>query len=527
MLASKLIRITQTTTSISRLENTYCTLLRSALQNRGFTITISLLLFIASLLLIPSIGTEFMPPSDEGEVRINGEMEVGIHLDIADQQTRRLESLVYPLVPESISSVTTVSATGTRGNATSSGEMRISLVPTSQRQRSNTEIAQALRKEIEGKIPDMTIRVKAPQGQFLLERVLTNAEGITIEVRGFDLTILNNLAHQVERTIADISGITDIEISRKTGIPQQQIHINRAKIADIGLTIRDITEMIETAVAGSRAGEYRVEGDSYRIFVQLADAENRPINDILDLTLGLPNGEQVALRNLVSIESGYGPVSIERKNQQRLVSIKVNVSDRDLGSVAKDIKERLLQIPRPTGYDLLIAGQFEKQQQAFQELMLSLILALLLVYMVLASQYESLRDPLVVMLSVPLAAIGVLFILFATDTTLNLQSAIGCIMLGGIVVNNAILLVDQASTLRQGGMTIQLALIEAGRRRLRPILMTTLTTILALLPLALGIGEGADAQAPLARTVVGGLIGSTLITLVLIPVVYSLFYSDK
>ena len=194
--------------------------------------------------------------------------------------------------------------------------------------------------------------------------------------------------------------------------------------------------------------------------------------------------------------------------------------------MALDVQTLLDQIPRPVGYDLTVAGKFEEQQKAFRELVISLVLALILVYMVLACQYESLRDPLVVMFSVPLAAVGVLVTLFFTKTTLNVQSYIGCIMLGGIVVNNAILLVDQAGQLIRDGMGTREAVSEAGRRRLRPILMTTLTTILGLLPLALGIGEGSDAQAPLARAVVGGLTGSTLITLVLIPAVYSVFHPE-
>jgi HAE1 family hydrophobic/amphiphilic exporter-1 len=234
----------------------------------------------------------------------------------------------------------------------------------------------------------------------------------------------------------------------------------------------------------------------------------------------------VALRNLVEVDAGEGPVTIERKDQQRIVTVTANIAGRDLGSIAEEIITRLDEIPRPEGYDLLVAGDYEEQQKSFRDLVESLVLALLLVYMVLASQYESLRDPLVVMLSVPLAAIGVLLTLFLTGSTFNLQSGIGVIMLGGIVVNNAILLVNQAGQLRAEKMPVMDALLEAGRRRLRPILMTTLTTILALMPLALGIGEGADAQAPLARAVVGGLAASTLITLVLIPVVYSLFHRD-
>jgi HAE1 family hydrophobic/amphiphilic exporter-1 len=233
------------------------------------------------------------------------------------------------------------------------------------------------------------------------------------------------------------------------------------------------------------------------------------------------------LRNVVASEASRGPVLIDRKDQQRRVTVRANIADRDLGSVAADVQALLDQIPRPVGYDLTVAGNFEEQQKAFRELVISLVLALVLVYMVLACQYESLRDPLVVMFSVPLAAVGVLVALFITTTTLNVQSYIGCIMLGGIVVNNAILLVDQAGRLIREGMRIGDALTEAGRRRLRPILMTTLTTILGLLPLALGIGEGSEAQAPLARAVVGGLTGSTLITLVLIPAVYSLFHPDS
>jgi HAE1 family hydrophobic/amphiphilic exporter-1 len=260
--------------------------------------------------------------------------------------------------------------------------------------------------------------------------------------------------------------------------------------------------------------------------VQLKDAEKRSIDEILNLMLTTSSGEKVALRNVVAAEPSRGPVLIDRKDQQRTVTVQANVAGRDLGSVAADVQALLDQIPRPLGYDLPVTGTFEEQQEAFRELAISLALALVLVYMVLACQYESLRDPLVVMFSVPVAAVGVLVTLFLTKTTLNVQSFIGCIMLGGIVVNNAILLVDQAGRLVQGGMAKTDALIEAGRRRLRPILMTTLTTILGLLPLALGIGEGADAQAPLARAVVGGLIGSTLITLVLIPVVYSLFHPE-
>lgn len=507
-----------------KVEEQYHFLLRGALANRLLTIGTALAILASTLLLLPFIGTEFLPPSDEGEVRVTGEMEVGTRLDLVDRQTKKMEEIVFKAVPETVSSV--VSVGSWLASSAAQGNINLSLTPSSGRDRSNLEIADDLRRRLTGAVPGMEIRTRAPQGQFLLERLLGGDEGLTVEIRGYDLETLDGLAETVAETMVEVPGITDVRTNFDVGIPQQEIQVDRNKIADLGLSVRDVTRVLETAVAGSKAGEFRAEGNAYRILVQLKDAEKRSMDEILSLTLTTPDGEQVTLRNMVSSHPSRGPVVINRKDQQRVASIQANIAGRDLGSVAADIEARLDRIPRPSGYTMEVAGTFEEQQRAFAELLMSLILALILVYMVLACQYESLRGPIVVMVSVPLAAVGVLLMLFLTNTTLNLQSYIGCIMLGGIVVNNAILLVDQTGRLSRSGSTIHDALVEAGRRRLRPILMTTLTTILAMLPLALGIGEGADAQAPLARAVVGGLIGSTLITLVLIPVVYSLLYPE-
>jgi HAE1 family hydrophobic/amphiphilic exporter-1 len=512
--------------AFTRLEGAYLDLLNWVLDHRMVTVFAAAAVLGASLLLLPLIGSEFLPPSDEGEVRVNGKMEIGTRLELVDRQTRIMERITQPAVPEAVASVVSVGSSGWRADAGSEGEISMSLLPSGQRKRSNVEIAEDLRRRLGGMVPGMEIRVRAPQGQFLLDRLLGGEEGLTVEIRGYELATLDALAARVAKLIADVPGITDVQTSLEAGLPQQEIRVNRDKVADIGLSVRDVTRLLQTAVAGSKAGEYRSGGNSYRILVQLKDAEKLSLDEILNLTLTTASGEKVTLRNVVATEPSSGPILIDRKDQQRRVTVRANVAGRDLGSVAFDVQARLDQIPRPVGYDLTVAGSFEEQQKAFRELIISLVLALVLVYMVLACQYESLRDPLVVMFSVPLAAVGVLVTLFITNTTLNVQSYIGCIMLGGIVVNNAILLVDQAGRLVQDGKRIRDALIEAGRRRLRPILMTTLTTILGLLPLALGIGEGSDAQAPLARAVVGGLTGSTLITLVLIPAVYSLFHPD-
>lgn len=507
---------------LNRLDSAYRDLLRMVLRHRTFTIFSALVALAGSLTLLPLIGTEFMPPSDEGVVRVAGEMEVGTRLEIVDDQARKMEAIVQPVVPEAISIIAEASDSG-------DAEVRISLVPAAERTRSNTEIANDLRKRLTGKIPGMEVRVTAPQGQFLLDRILGGgADGLSVEVRGFDLATLELLAKRVAEEIKDVPGITDIDTSLDDGLPQEEISVDRDKAADLGFSVRDVAEAIETAFAGTQAGEFRKGGNSYRILVQFRDAEQLSIDEVLNLTLTSPSGERVSLRNLVTSVSGRGPTQIARKDQQRITTVSANIVGRDMGSVARDVEKILDGIARPAGYDLLVAGKFEEQQQAFRELLSSMILALVLVYMVLACQYESLRDPLIVMCSVPLAAIGVLLTLYATNTTLNVQSYIGCIMLGGIVVNNAILLVDQAGQLRVGeGWSTRDAVAEAGRRRLRPILMTTMTTMLGLMPLALGIGEGADAQAPLARAVIGGLSSSTLITLLLIPAIYSFVHPDK
>ena len=392
----------------SGLENGYLDLLRWALGHRLLTVLTAAAVLGASLLLLPLIGTEFLPPSDEGEVRVSGKMEVGTRLELVDRQARLMEEIVLPAVPEASAWVVRVGATGWRANAGSEGEIRLSLVPAAQRDRSNLAIADDLRRRLAGRVPGMEVRVRAPQGQFILDRLLGGDEGLTVEIRGYDLATLDALTGRASALIKAVPGVTDLDTSLEAGIPQQDIRVNRDKVADLGLSIRDVTELLQTAVAGSKAGEFRQEGHSYRILVQLKDAEQRSLDEILDLALTTDSGEKVSLRNVVAAQASRGPVLIERKDQQRQATLTANVAGRDLGSVAAEVQALLDGIPRPVGYDLSVAGKFEEQQKAFRELVISLLLALVLVYMVLACQYESLRDPLVVMFSVPLAAVGVI-----------------------------------------------------------------------------------------------------------------------
>jgi len=511
-----------------RLENGYLSLLKLGLQHRLTVLGVVLTIFVGSLLLTPRVGSEFMPSTDEGEVRINVEMEVGTRLEVVDAQVRRIEQIVRELTPEAENTVVRVGSPGWRAGDGATGEIRVALVPVRERTRSSEQIAQALRPALAG-IPGTVVRTRAGQGLFILRMgAIGDGDSLQVEIRGWELARLDALAAEVAQRIEDVPGITDVRLSREAGVRQELLRIDRARAADLGLSVSRITRTLETAIAGTSATNYRDAGHEYRIQVKLADAEQMSIEEILDLTITNAAGEQVMLRNVLTPETGRGPTQIDRKNQQRITSVTAGISGRDLGSVVADVRERLREMPVPRDYEIVFAGDYEEQQEAFGELTLALILALILVYMVMAGLYESFRDPLVVMFTVPLAAIGVVWMLLLTGTTFNVQSFIGCIILGGIVVNNAILIVDQASYLRKDrGMNPHDAVYEAGRRRLRPILMTSMTTVLGLLPLALGWGEGADAQAPMARVVIGGLLSASIITLVVIPIMYTVFYRAR
>ncbi len=505
------------------LENSYKKLLHLALDHRAVVVILAVVVMVVSLMLIPYVGAELMPSTDEGEVRVEGEMQVGTRLELLDEKFQFLEEIVSQSVPEIQNVVTSVGGSRWRGTGGHTGSIRISLKPQSQRSRSSEQIAADLRRKLNN-IPGMIIRTRAGRGLFILRVGTFEGDKIEVEVRGHDLQKADMLAEQVKGLVESVNGITDVRISRESGSPEELVFIDRQKAADMNLTVAKIANALQTILSGTRAGYYRQAGDEYTILVKLRDAEKANLSDILDLTLANSNGQPVVLKNVVSVAPRSGPVIIERKDQERIVKVSADISGRDMGSVLSDIRQLLRTVPVPRDFTIAFGGDYEEQQKSFRELSLSCILALVLVYMVMACQYESLRDPFVVMFSVPLAAIGVILMLFFTGTTFNVQSFIGSIMLGGIVVNNAILLVDHTNLLRRrDAMPIREAIEEAGLRRLRPILMTAATTVIGLLPLGLGLGEGGEAQAPMARVVIGGLLSSTFITLVFVPVVYSIF----
>ena len=507
--------------ALEAVENRYKALLHYSLNHRILVLSIAGVLFIGSLFLVRLVGSEFMPSADEGEVRVTAEMEVGTRLGITDERMQTIMAIVRKEVPEAESFVESIGGSSFRARGSHTGEVRISLVPQKERRRTAAEISGALWGKLSS-IPGVRTRIREGQGFFLLRMGQGGGDRIQIDIRGYDLDIADALAAEVVKLVEQVDGVTDARASRETGTPEDIIVINRQKAADMNLTVSQIAGTLQTFLSGTRAGNYRDSGEEFWIRVLVEDAETISMEELLDLTLTNSYGQAVMLRNVVSVQERSGPVQIQRKDQERVVTVTANILGRDQGSIITDIREELRSLPVPRDFIILFAGDYEEQQKAFRELLLGLVLALLLVYMIMASLYESLRGPFIVMFSIPLAAIGVILMLFITKTTFNVQSYIGCIMLGGIVVNNAILLVDYTNLLRRrDNYEIRDAIEEAGRRRLRPILMTAATTIFALIPLALGLNEGGEAQAPMARAVIGGLLSSTLITLVIVPVVYS------
>ncbi len=464
-----------------------------------------------------------MPASDESEVRVELELELGSRLDVVHDAYKKVEETIRESVPEALCIAGSVGGSGFRAGGGHTAEFRIPLVERGKRKRSSEEVASSLRGKLK-KIPGVKIRTRPGQGLFFMRLGNENQGKILVEVRGYDFDVGDELARLVSEKMKEVEGIEEIKVSRETGVPEEMINIDRSKAYDMKLSVSKIANALQTAITGTGAGYFREGGNEYKIVVKVKDADRMRIGDILDLKISNGEGDPVVLKNVVTTTPRYGSVKIDRKNQERIISVSGELAGRDLGAVTAELKQKLDSIPLRKDFSVIIGGDYDEQKKAFAELMVGLALALCLVYMVMACQYESLKDPLIVMFSVPFAATGVILTLFLSRTTFNIQSYIGCIILGGIVVNNAIILVDHINLLRRrDGMPLAESVKEAGKRRLRPILMTTLTTVIGLFPLALGLGDGGDAQAPMARALIGGLTSSTLITLVLIPVVYYIF----
>ncbi len=502
----------------------YARTLHLALHHRPTVFATGFGLFLVALFLLPRIGFEFQPTTDEGEVTVDAELAVGTRIENTEAVLIQLENRIRESVPEATMLITQAGGGGGFGNAsTHRGSVQVRLVPKTERTRSNEQISMDLRRQLSG-LPGVIVRARASGGQNMMRGMGNQGGGrLAVEITGHDLLESKRIAQDVKTLLDSTPGVADSRLQREEGRPELTVRVDRDKAALLGMTVTGVANTIRTNVAGTQAAMYREAGNEYPIIVRLREEDRGEVASVGDVLLSTPAGQVLPAKNVMVIDRDTGPVSIERKNQERIqrVSAETEVT---LSQAVANVQARLDEVNVSKDFAVGFGSEVEEQDKSFRELQLVLILAIVLVYTVMASQYESLRDPFIIIFSIPLAAIGVVGMLLLTNTAFSMQAYIGVIMLAGIVVSNAILLVDYTNTLRERDkMSLRDAIETAGKHRLRPILMTSACTALGLVPMALGIGEGAELQAPLARVVIGGLITSTMITLVFVPAMYTLF----
>ena len=512
--------------ALDNLDNFYARMLHLALAHRPTVFATGFALFLVAMVLLPRIGFEFQPQTDEGEITVDAELAVGSRLERTEAVLIGLEERIRQTVPEAVMLITQVSGGGGwGGGSTHRGNVNVRLVPRDERDRTSEAIAMQLRRELSG-IPGVLVRARPSGGQNQMMRGMGGGGGegrLSIEILGHDLEASKRIAQDLKAMLDTTPGIADTRLQREEGRPELAVRVDRDKAALLGLTVTGVANTIRTNVAGTQAAMYRDAGNEYPIVVRLRQEDREEVSEVGDVLLSTPAGQIVPAKNVMTIDRETGPTSIERKNQERVQRVNAE-TETTLSEAVAAVQARMGEVTVPKDFAVGFGNEVEEQAKSFNELRLVLILAIVLVYTVMASQYESLRDPFIIIFSIPLAAIGVVGMLMITNTPFSMQAYIGVIMLAGIVVSNAILLVDYTNTLRhRDKMELRAALELAGRHRLRPILMTSMCTTLGLVPMALGIGEGAELQAPLARVVIGGLLTSTIITLVFVPAMYTLF----
>ncbi len=511
------------------LEYYYGRVIRWALSHRKRVVAYTGMAIVIGLVLLPFAGMEFIPEQDENRLTFYVELPVGTNLESTEEVMKMVEKRVMNVLKkDEYAGLNVRAGQGTGISAVFSetkdhmGKVEIRFTGQSERERSDNELRKILRLALRD-VPGAKINFSrgGREGGGL------GGSFITVEIYGYDLEDAASYTREIYRALEKIPGVYDLEISREEGLPEKQIIINRDKASKMGLNTTVVANMVKDSVAGKKSTIYRKEGEEYDVVVRLREEDRRTIRDILSLKIQTPTGDAVPLGNIINIKTISGPTAIERKKQERVVFINCKAEGRDLRSVALDMKKVIRNIVPPKNFHARVAGSYEDMNESFRDLSLALLLAVVLIYIIMASQFESLWAPFIIMVTMPTMIFGVSFFLFLTGTTFNVISFMGVLMLAGIVVNNAIVYVDYTNILRARGKSLHEALSTAGELRLRPILMTTFTTIFGLVPMAIGLGEGSELTTPLARAVIGGLSSSFIFTLVFLPVVYSLLEQIK
>ncbi|MCH5234373.1 MAG: efflux RND transporter permease subunit [Muribaculaceae bacterium] len=513
---------------LDKFDDGYAWLLQKVVNHRFITIVICLGTFVGSIFLMKHVGTEFFPTQDNGRIGVNLETPIGTRVEITQEAIQRLDSLwreKYPEITVSSYTVGPASSDNTYASLSDNGShiasMNIRLLDPGDRDRGIKEIADGMRQDIETGFPEFAkaqVNVGGGRGAGM-----GGQSTVDFEIYGYDFNETDSVARDLKQILEGIQGTADITISRSDYQPEYQVDFDREKLALYGLNLQTAAYYLRNRINGSTASQFREDGEEYDIKVMYDKNYRTSLEDIENIIVYTPTGAGVKIKELGKVVERFTPPTIERKDRERVITVSAVVDGVPMSQVVADAEIEIDNMHLPPGISITLSGSYEDQQDSFSDLMLLGILIIILVYIVMAAQFESFTYPGIIMTSLLFAFSGVFIILFLSGHTLNVMSMIGAIMLIGIVVKNGIVLIDYISLNRERGMGIRNAVILGGKSRLRPVIMTTLTTILGMVPMAVGSGQGAEMWRPMGTAVIGGLTFSTILTLLFVPVLYCVF----
>jgi HAE1 family hydrophobic/amphiphilic exporter-1 len=509
---------------LNRFDKWYGRTLAWCLHHKRLVLGVLFLIFFASLFLITKVGTEFVPQNDQSSLQVHIELQSGTRASETFRFGQRIDSMIMNDYPELrlISTSAGVDNKGSMsdlfqetGNHIINSRLRFKNV--SERNKSVFDIADELRAKLATYPEIVTFNITSSSS------MMGSSNSVDVEIYGFDFNVTTALAKEFADKIKVLPGVSEVNISRNKEKPELQIVFDQVKLSKHGLTTSAVSGMLRNRINGYTASKFRESGDEYDIVLRLSEEYRNDLEKIENIGITTPSGKIVRLKELGEVKEYWATPNIQRSRLERLVKVSAVPGKVSLGKLAKEIQKVVDATSIPSDVKVEVGGTYEDQQESFQSLALLLMLGLVLVYIVMASQFESFKMPFIIMFSIPFAVTGVFLALYITNTNLSIIAALGAVMLAGIVVKNAIVLVDYTNLMRERGYEINKAIVMAGESRLRPVLMTALTTILGMLPLALSTGEGSETWKGMGIAVVGGLTFSTLITMIVVPVVYAVF----
>ncbi len=513
--------------ALDKFDAAYAGLLVKVVRHRGRTILICLAIFVGSIFLMKGVGSEFIPTQDNSRLGVNLELPIGSRVEYAREVTARLDSLWRAKYPEILVSNYTVgpaSSDNTFASLSDNGahiiSMNIRLVNPKDRKKGIVELAKEMRADINENFPDFKkVQVKVGGG----DGAMGGQSKVDFEIYGYDFDATDEVARELKQILTGINGTADVTISRSDYQPEYQVDFDREKLSMYGINLQTAAYYLRNRINGATASQFREDGEEYDIKVMYAPEHRTQISDIENILIYTPSGQGIRLKELGNVVERFTPPTIERKDRERIITVSAVVDGVPMSEVVTAAQAEIDNLHLPPGITIGLAGSYEDQQDSFSDLLVLGLLIIILVYIVMAAQFESFTYPGIIMTSLLFAFSGVFLILWITGHTLNVMSMIGAIMLIGIVVKNGIVLIDYISLNRERGMSIRRAVIDGGRSRLRPVVMTTLTTILGMVPMAFGTGEGAELWRPMGVAVIGGLTFSTILTLLFVPALYCVF----